>query len=381
MNSIHLEQIFANYIEKFEWLNEPTGNNEVYKWRIAQGFRPKMDAALDASDAVLPKKLYELRRFTENMIDSYTQPFTGLSKFAEQEPETVRQMFRGLYADDGGDLDKRQEKVEVFLRQSHALRDKYFPDSFLYNDDFHSVTSYLALYDPDDNYIYKATQALRFADCVEFYDDWGAGDHTKLKVYYRMCDWVAQEILKNEAVLKTDASRFAANPEGTLHPDRNKHILTFDLIYCCSVYGLFHGITFEHPNSKEKQLYIERKKKAEELAAKLSKAREEVAMLADAKQCIMSLMGAGSVVLSKAFGEGTVLENTGEIISVQVKSSGEIKKFGLAISVCNKLLSSAEASFSETISHCIPVLRRESFINRAVEDAEKALKPYIEYLE
>ena len=39
MNSIHLEQVFANYIEKFEWLNEPTGNNEVYKWKIAQGFR------------------------------------------------------------------------------------------------------------------------------------------------------------------------------------------------------------------------------------------------------------------------------------------------------------------------------------------------------
>lgn len=27
-----------------------------------------------------------------------------------------------------------------------------------------------------------------FADCIEFYDDFGMGDHVKLKTYYRMCD-------------------------------------------------------------------------------------------------------------------------------------------------------------------------------------------------
>ena len=381
MNRVHLEQVFANYIEKFEWLNEPSGNNEVYKWKIAQGFRAKMEETLSASDEELPRYLLGLHSFTENMIDSYTQPLTGLSKFAEQEPGTVRQMFRDLYAEDGGDLSVRQVKVEDFLRRSHQLRDRYFAGSYLYNDDFHSVTSYLALYDPDNNYIYKATQALRFADCIEYYDDWGSGDHTKLETYYRMCDWVVQEIFKNEALLRTDASRFDAYPAGTLYPDSKKHILTFDLIYCCSVYGLFHGITFDRPNSKEKKLYIERKQKAEELAGRVAKAKEEASLLQEAKQFLLSVMGVGMSVTTKAFGAGTVVENTGSTISIQIASSGEVKKLGLTTAVLNKLLISDAPDYVDAVQRYIPILRKESTVSRAVEAAEKALEPYLEYLE
>ncbi len=34
--------------------------------------------------------------------------------------------------------------------------------------------AYLFFHDPEHNYLYKATQAHEFADCVEFLDDWGA---------------------------------------------------------------------------------------------------------------------------------------------------------------------------------------------------------------
>ena len=187
MNNNHVQQIFAHYIDKFEYINNPT-HQEYYKWQIAKRFRDEMDVALAAPTEEFPSKLYEVKKLTSNLIDSYTQPFHGLVKFAEQEPETVRNMFKMLFSDDGGDLENRQERVQAFLSQSHALRDKYYPDSYLYKEDMHSVTGYLFLYDPDHNYIYKATHARDFADCIEFYDDWGYGTDVKLAIYYRMCD-------------------------------------------------------------------------------------------------------------------------------------------------------------------------------------------------
>lgn len=242
------------------------------------------------------------------------------------------------------------------------------------------MTGCLALYDPDSNYIYKATHAHNFADCIEFYDDWGYGDHTNLAVYYRMCDWIVQEIFANEAILKTDASRFEVYSEKPLHPDANKHILAFDLIYCCTTYGLFHGITFDRPNSKEKKLYLERKSKAEELAQKLAKAKTDEALLLEAKQYLQSVMGKGAGVLSKAFGPSTVMENNGEMVSIRI-SSGEIKKLGLSTAVAKKLLAVDSPDFAEQIVRYVSVLRREAMIPKAVMDAEQALEPYLEYLE
>lgn len=67
---------------------------------------------------------------------------------------------------------------------------------------------YLFLYDPDHNYIYKATHALAFADCVEFYDDWGWGDSVRLDVYYRMCDQLVKAAKADKDLMAADARRF-----------------------------------------------------------------------------------------------------------------------------------------------------------------------------
>lgn len=91
MNNNHLQQIFAHYIDRFEELNN-FEHREYYKWQIAKRFHKEMDDALSSSDSELPAKLYELKKLSANLIDSYTQPFHGLVKFAEEEPQTVREM-------------------------------------------------------------------------------------------------------------------------------------------------------------------------------------------------------------------------------------------------------------------------------------------------
>ena len=102
MNNNHLQQIFSNYIEKFEEINNSV-HREYYKWQIAKQFKGMMDDALNGPITEFAFKLKELKKLSSNLIDSYTQPFGGLAIFAEKEPETVREMFKNLYTDDGGD--------------------------------------------------------------------------------------------------------------------------------------------------------------------------------------------------------------------------------------------------------------------------------------
>lgn len=76
-------------------------------------------------------------------MDNYTQPFQGIVYFAESEPETVKTMFKNLFVNSDKEMVQREAAIVTFLKKSHELRDKYFPGSYLYKDDMHSVTTYL----------------------------------------------------------------------------------------------------------------------------------------------------------------------------------------------------------------------------------------------
>ena len=88
MNDNHLQQIFKNYIDQFERING-TDHQEYYKWQIIKQFRNEMDAALSAPADEFSGKLYEVKKLTYNLIDSYTQPFHGLVKRARNRAPDV----------------------------------------------------------------------------------------------------------------------------------------------------------------------------------------------------------------------------------------------------------------------------------------------------
>ena len=82
-------------------------------------FRPLMDEALEADVDDFADALYKVKECSKNIIDSYTQPFYGLVKFAREEPETVQQMFMDLYSDDGGNV-----KISDFCSSLYNLNFK-----------------------------------------------------------------------------------------------------------------------------------------------------------------------------------------------------------------------------------------------------------------
>ncbi len=384
MNENNLHQIFQNYINRFDEIN--TKYTEYYKWQVAFQFHETMDAALEAPVEQFASKLKEAKKLSSNLIDSFTQPFQGLVRYAESSDEAaneVKDMFINLLKNGKDDIDDKQKRVDQFLSKSLDIRERVNPGSYLYKDDFHSVTGYLFLYDPEHNYFFKASHGKDFADCIEFYDDWGNGNNVKLAPYYRMCDWVVKQIKESKELLATNEYRYNNlwnNPAEGMHPDVEKHILCFDIIYCCSNYGLFHGIEFTKPKLKERQLILERKKKAIECAEALEIARANKERLDEALAYLDSVCAQGTLVNSSRYGDGVIIDNSDGRLLVDFSKDGE-RLLGTVIAFCNGIISIDKDGFIEWINENKTILKDASNVSRRLESAEKEFEVYSEYLD
>jgi len=375
MNKKNLHSIFKKYIDNFEVLNNEK-NDETYKWEIAQEFQ---NFDLDAED--FAEMLLHMCKTAENLVDSSQQlPFYALVEFARREPETVREMFKKLYADEHIDNDAKQRLIDEFIASSEELRKKYYPDSRLYTNNQRSVMMYLFLRYPNSNYGYKASQAKSFADCIEFYEDWGPMTDFRLDIYSRMCEQLIEEIKAYDALMETHKSRFE-NTDRLLHPDENLHILALDIIYSSQAYNFYGDMSFAPINAQARKLHFERVAKAKELAEAVEKAKADMALLSEAKEYIISSLTNGLAVKHRAFGEGTVEECSGTIVAVHFSKTGETKKLGLSVAVGNGLLTLPTEEMTQKIKGYIPVLNNESRIPTNLANAEAALEPYLEYLD
>lgn len=374
MNKTRLSQLFNNYIEKFEYINNPDFN-ETYKWAVVEQYRESFN--LDAPD--LSAMLYEVWKISENLIDSANQqPFYALVTYAKEEPETVRNMFRELFADDGGDLSLRQAKIYAFIQKSEELKAKYAPGSWRYTNDQRSVMAYLFFHDPEHNYLYKSTQAHEFADCVDFLDDWGSGANFKLDVYYRMCDELVTAMKEFPVLIQTHMSRYEDAKE-QLYEDSGLHVLAFDMIYSSQVYNLYDGIQYSHPKGADKKLYRERVEKALALKEAYEQARADFERLEELRATILSHLQAGSSLIHKVYGKGKIVSLDGPSVSVQFQTQPEPKKFILISSLGSGFLKTGTDD-DLLIQANAKLLQMEESLERRRKSAEVALEPYLQYL-
>ncbi len=382
MNKDNLNQIFTEYIDKFEFVNDAE-HMEYYKWQICREYPVLMKKALEANAEDFPSALYEVKKCTKNVIDSYTQPFMGLVELAKKEPETVRKMLIDLYADDGGDLKVQMKLISDFFEQHNVLLNKYFPDSFLYKQNSHSVSAMLFLNDPEHHYMYKAVQCQSFADSIEYYNDWGTGDNIKLDVFYKMCDEVVEEIKKCPELLDTDKRRFDGRLDilykGEMHPDMEKHILLFDIIYCCNVYDLFNKISYNKLSPKEKKEHLVKQSIAERLRQAYERALADSQKLEEAYSCFVGLLSNAGKIKHKKYGEGTVCDVSRDYIVVEFQE----KKTQISLPMCisNGIIMVDNPEYDEKAELYRNVLKRYNTIPQALEYAMRELKPYEEFLD
>ena len=250
MNIDHLHTIFANYIRKFDIINNRE-HGENYKWRVAAQFPSLMNP--DSPDFVAGlKEVSKLNLFSNK---SY-HPLSGLIQCVESDEKAVRSLFRALFADDGNSLTLRQRKIDAFITNANALTSKHYSDNAIFQNDLRSAMGFLFFHDPERHYLYKAKQAKKFAEIVEFPDNWGRITDFKMDVYYRMCDELVEEIKKCDLLLRTTRRRYydaSGNKIEGMHPDENYHILAFDIIWgtglvSLSDYNFSNGIPWMASN-------------------------------------------------------------------------------------------------------------------------------------
>lgn len=382
MNRERMKQVFANYIEKFEMINDKD-HDENYKWRIAYQF-PDL---IDPDSPLFASNLKQAATLSSNLIDSTNRYcFSALVTCAEKEPDSVRALFKALFADDGGDLQVRQNKILTFIEDAYALTTRLHTSNGMYMNDQRSAMAYLFLNDPEHHYLYKSSEANNFASCIEFYDDWGSGSSFRLDIYHRMCDALVEEIQQSPELLSTHNSRFydcAGEMLEDMHPDNNYHILAFDIIYGAPEfrYNFYKGIPYTTINAQARKLHEERTQKANALLEEWKQAKGRADLLTEAQAYFAEHISVGTDVKHRTYGEGRVTEAGESQITVHFPKIDGTKKFSLMSAFTGRFLTANISDLDERIAKYQDVAKSESSIFAALDRAEQNLAPYREYLE
>lgn len=358
MNKHNLNLIFDQYISRFDELNDVDGNDEGYKWRAESCFVEHWD--IDAEDFVVMFKA--ATKEMSNLIDNATvQPIGGILLLLKQsdEIEFVRECFRELYADDSGDLEKRQDRIYAFMEKVNAKIEHYAHGSWKYPQKMNNVIYYLSLRYPNDNYIFKATEATEWANCIEYGDDFGSGETFSLAKYYRMCDELKEAVAENEEIMELHSRRFEKEARGF---DDELHILVYDIIYCAHTYLFYTDGIIQKTSTKERIKRAQVREEIEQLEIELAAANERCNQYTELSSLNIDMTG--MEVIHKAFGHGKIQSHSNGI-QVILFSVGE-KKF--------QFPSAYTSGFLKANNSIMITLKQEAEYKVEMEKAQKEVK-------
>ena len=266
MNKKNLDKIIEHYISNFDYLNrseEEGGADEGYKWRVISAFKKHWD--IDAEDFAAMFQLSMSEIAKTNLINNATvQPISGITNLMKikGEAEFVREEFRKLLAEDDGDLDDRGDRVNDFLENMNSRINEKLKGSWKSEQQRNAVIFYLNLWRPEDNYLFKATEAKEWADTIEYADDFGSGSSFSLKKYYKMCDELREAIKDYPEVLELNKARVAKEAVGY---DDHEHLLAFDIIYCSHYMDFYKDCPSLGVSTKERIRIARRREETERI--------------------------------------------------------------------------------------------------------------------
>lgn len=365
MNNANLDKVVQAYLDNFGYVNNEE-HTEYYKWEAFKHFIDNWD--IDAEN--FAEMFKESMKLTSNLINnSRVSPTNGIVKLAERPElaETIREMFRELYAPDDGNIAKRQKRIKDFRDKANNLLDKYEPGKWKYNQEFRTVLFYLNMRYPKENYLFKATQSREFMYCIEFSDDFGSGMDFNLARYYSMCDLLVEKIKNTPELMQAHKERLT----DTMLADDDYHIMAFDIIYCAVVYNLYSNITIKKPirkTSAEQQRNV----KLEELKLKLDEANSELNAALIEKSEIGDISVVGLKIHHKRFGDGTVVSQDGNIVFVRFPE-GE-KKFALPMAFAAGFLVCDDQDIIEIFTLLDSLDKKISSLRSSVKSIETAIE-------
>ena len=349
MNQANLAKLFHNYIESYNVLTDKE-HDELYKWRAVNHFQRHWNLEAENFGEMFEQAMGQSFNLINNSIVQPTSGIVFLCKQNKETEEEVREEFRKLLAPDDGDIKVRQERIDAFAAAINEKLQKVAPGKWKYDQDRRSVIMYLAFIAPDDNFMFKSTEAKAFANGCEFGEDIGSGQTFRLDVYYRMCKELAEEIKKNEklcALLEEKLQSEANADEDKTNPITELagryNIYAYDIIYCANAYNLYGNIPVRKKAklSSIEQKKLDREKRIQELAAQRDETNEQLEQIEQQidENRIPDL--AGMTVKNIRYGAGTVAEQNGKYLTVEFSLGA--KKFVLPEAVAKGFLKIEDA--------------------------------------
>lgn len=344
MNQANLAKLFHNYIESYNVLTDKE-HDEFYKWRAVNHFQRHWNLKADNFGEMFEQAMGQSFNLINNSIVQPTSGIVFLCKQNKETEEEVREEFKKLLAPDDGDIRVRQARIDAFAAAINEKLQKVAPGKWKYDQDRRSVIMYLAFIAPDDNFMFKSTEAKAFANGCEFGEDIGSGQTFRLDVYYRMCKELAGEIKKNEKLCvlleeklqgEANADEEKTNPITEIAGRYN--IYAYDIIYCANAYNLYGDIPVRKKAklSSIEQKKLDREKKIQELAAQRDETNEQLEQIEQQidENRIPDLTG--MTVKNIRYGAGTAAEQNGKYLTVKFPSGA--KKFVLPDAVAKGFL-------------------------------------------
>lgn len=320
MNKDNLHQLINEYEDNIDKIYGKE-HDELFKWRAMKVWRDEWFKPDEAFSSFAERFNAARKEFLLFMDNSRMHPSTGVIKLWEKEPEAVEHLFYDvLFADTHGDISAVQNHMDRFLEEYENPRCKYFPSNWSFKQDRHSASVFLAINNPDFNYVYKSSEALTMAKYLDFGFSIGSGISFSLPNYYRLCDEIVSVLREHDSLLEKHFSRLTQE----YYNDQSLHLLAFDLMYCCRTYNFYRVVTLPAAVKAKRKRTVaesvspeEAKRQEEERLAKIAELEQEINELErDCDNCSeISLIGVQ--VTAKPYGTGTVIAQDRNTIKVR----------------------------------------------------------------
>jgi len=226
MNQSFITSLFAEYKNSFQTIH----SEEFYKWAAVAQFQ----SAWNISSEQFPQMLDSALSRTRNLLASGSYyPRRMIVKFADRNPEAVRELFRNLF-DEEKDLITR---IREFQAQTESL---LHPGEDLNTyQDHRAVIVYLCLRYPERYFLYKFEMFKEFASLAGLAYRPKRGAEENILQFYSTCNIIRDAAIADNELLLLHQRRLNRHD----YADPAFTLLTQDIIYAAVQHLQIHSGT------------------------------------------------------------------------------------------------------------------------------------------
>ena len=320
MNAEILNELINRYEENLDMLYDKP-QNEIFKWKAMKCWRDEWSKPGGTFASFAERFTAATKEFSVLIDNTRMHPSTGVLKLCEKAEDNVKRLFCDvLFADANGDVSAVQDNMDRFLDGYEALRRQYFPQIWSFKQDRHSASVFIAMNDPENNFVFKASEAREMARYTEFGFDIGSGESFSLPNYYRLCETVVAALKEHGSLLEKHFDRLT--PEHC--DDRSLHLLAFDVMYCCRAYNLYAGLEPPRPQMPARRKAAKPELTPEQIEllekerlARIDELEKQIAELEIDCDEYSEISLIGVQVTAEPYGDGIVTEQDANRIKVK----------------------------------------------------------------